>query len=209
MKVVVFGATGNTGLRFIEQALDQGHQVTAFVRNADAFALRHERLRVVVGDTTGDPARVEAAIQGQDAVVSALGRRKTFSSEGLIAKSVAAIVPAMRRAGVRRIILVSAAGVGETRHQAPLLPRLMYRLLLTDIFADKKAAEDALRASGLDWTIVYPVLLTDGPATGRYRVGERLALRGFPKIARADVAHFMVAQLESDAFVRKGALISD
>ena len=209
MKVVVFGATGNTGLRFIEQALDKGHQVTAFVRNADAFAPRHERLRTVVGDTTGDPARVEAAIQGQDAVVSALGRRKTFSSEGLIAKSMAAIVPAMRRAGVRRIVLVSAVGVGETRHQAPLLPRLMYRLLLSDIFADKKAAEDALRAADLDWTIVYPVLLTDGPVTGRYRVGERLELRGFPKVSRADVAHFILSQLESGAWIRKGAMISD
>jgi putative NADH-flavin reductase len=109
----------------------------------------------------------------------------------------AAIVPAMERAGVRHLILVSAFGVGESRRDAPLIPRIMYRVLLSDIFADKKAAEDNVRRSNLDWTFVYPVLLSDGPTTGAYRVGERLELRGVPKISRADVAHFIVSELES------------
>jgi len=208
MKIVVFGGTGNTGQAFIEQALAKGHEVTAFVRNADRLAVRHERLRVVLGDSTGDPARVEAAVQGQDAVVSALGMRNALSSGGLIARSLAAIIPAMQRAGVTRLMMVSAVGVGETRHQAPILPRIMYRLLLTDIFADKKAGEDAIRASDLDWTIAYPTLLTNGPMTGSYRAGERVGLSGFPKIARADVAHFLLATLEAGTWRRKGVIVT-
>lgn len=209
MKIVVFGATGNTGLRFIEQALAKGHELTAFVRNADSLPLRDGRLRVVLGDTTGDPARVEGAIQGSDVVVSALGRRRTFRSENLMVRSLGAIVPAMGRAGVRRFILVSSFGVGDTRRDASLASRILYRLLLTDIFADKAAAEVPVRASELDWTILYPTMLTDGPLTGRYRVGERLeGLAGLPKISRADVAHFMVGLLESDAWRRKGVVLS-
>ena len=208
MKIVVFGATGGTGRHVIEQALAQGHDLTAFVRNAEALAMRHDRLRVIVGDSTGDPARIEAAIREQDVVVSALGRRNSLRSDGLITKSLAAIIPAMERAGVRRIFLVSAHGVGESGRNAPLVPRIMYKLLLAGLFADKKSAGDALRASGLDWTIMYPVMLTDGLVTGRYRVGEVLQLSGMPKIARADVAHFIVSQLESDTWLRKGAVIS-
>jgi putative NADH-flavin reductase len=208
MRIVVFGATGKTGRAFVEQALAKGHEVTAFVRNADALALRHEHLRVVVGDSTGDPARVEAAVQGQDAVVSSLGMRNALSSGGLIARSLAAIIPAMQRAGVTRLMMVSAVGVGETRRQAPILPRIMYRLLLTDIFADKKVGEDAIRASGLDWTIAYPTLLTDGPMTGNYRTGERVGLSGFPRIARADVAHFLLAALEAGTWRRKGVIVT-
>jgi len=103
---------------------------------------------------------------------------------------------------------MSAFGVGESRRDAPLIPRIMYRVLLSGIFADKKAGEDEIRRSSLDWTIVYPVLLTDGPLTGSYRVGEHVELRGMPKISRADVAHFMLAEMKNRAFLRKVAVIS-
>ena len=105
--------------------------------------------------------------------------------------------------------MVSAFGVGDSRRDAPLIPRIMYRLLLTDIFRDKKAAEDDLRRSSVDWTVAYPVLLTNGRATGRYRAGERLALSGMPKVSRADVAHFVLSQLERRDYVRKVAVLAD
>ena len=209
MKLAVFGANGPTGREVVRQALDAGHEVTAFVRDAYAFPLSNERLRVVVGDTLRDDARVAEAVRGQDAVVSALGRRASFKSENLIRLSLQSIVSAMERNGVRRLIVVSAFGVGESRREAPLVPRIMYRLLLSDIFADKKAAEDDLKRSSVDWTVVYPTLLTNGPVTGRYRVGERLELSGMPKVSRADVAHFIVSQLASRDWVRKVAAISD
>ena len=191
----------------MQQALSQGHEVTAFARNPDALSAE-KRVRIVAGDTTRNVEQIAEAIRGQEAVVSALGRRNTLRSDNLIARSTHFIVPAMEQAGVRRLLVMSAFGVGESRRDAPLIPRIMYRVLLSDIFADKKDAEDEIRRSSLDWTIVYPVLLTDGPLTGSYRVGERLELRGMPKISRADVAHFMLAEMKNRAFVRKAAVIS-
>lgn len=208
MKLLVFGATGPTGLEVVTQALERGHAVTAFVRDPRRLGRLRDRVRVAVGDVTADAGAVEAAVQEQDAVVSSLGRRRSFRSDGLISRSLRLIAPAMERQGVSRLVLVSAFGVGDSRRDAPLLPRLMYRLLLRDIFADKLAAEDYLRATRLDWTVVYPVALTNGPRTGAYRVGERLALRGLPTISRADVAHFIVSQLDADRWWRKVAAIS-
>jgi putative NADH-flavin reductase len=209
VKLLVLGATGGTGREVVNQALEQGHDVTAFVRDPGKMTSTHRRLRVVVGSVTDDEAAVAQVMRGQDVVISALGRRKSFRSSNLISRSMRTIVPAMEGLGVRRLIVVSACGVGDSARDAPLLPRLMYRLLLGDIFADKKAGEDYLRRSALDWTLVYPVALTDGPRTGKYRVGERLVLRGIlPRIARADVAHFILTQLASTAYRQKVAVIS-
>jgi putative NADH-flavin reductase len=209
LKILVFGATGPTGRQVVTQALSRGHSVTAFVRNPQALSIDDKRLRVVTGDTTRDEPNVAEAVRGQDVVVSALGRRTTFKSDHLIERSMRTIVPSMERAGVRRLVLVSACGVGESHRDAPLIPRIMYRLLLGDIFADKKAAEDYVRSSNLDWTFVYPVMLTDGPLTGKYRAGERLEMHGMPKVSRADVAHFSLTEAEKGDFIRKVAVISN
>jgi len=208
MKLVVFGATGGTGQLVAEQALQQGHDVLAFVRNPDKLRISDTRLRVIQGDITENGSRVEEAVRGQNVVISALGRRNSLKSADLISRSMRAIVPAMEHQGVRRVIVVSAFGVGESYHYAPLIPRIMFRLLLGDIFADKKAGEDYVRQSRLDWTLVYPVLLTNGPRTGKYRVGERLDLNGVPKISRADVADFILTQLRDATYLRRIALIS-
>jgi putative NADH-flavin reductase len=208
LNIVVFGATGATGQQVVTQALAQGHTVTVFVRNPKAPSIADARLRVVTGDTTRDEPQVTEAVRGQDVVVSTLGRRKSFRSDHLIERSMRAIVPSMQRSGVRRLILMSSFGVGESRRDASLIPRIMYRLLLSEIFEDKLAAEDYIKASGLDWTIVYPVLLTNGPLTRNYRVGERLELHGMPKISRADVAHFILTEAQQGAFVRKVAVVS-
>src|SRR2546421_1855562 len=205
MKIAVFGATGPTGRHLVSQALAQGHDVTAFARGS---LPQEDRLRVVLGDTFTQPDTVAAAIRGQDAVLSALGVGNTFFPHGLMERSVRNIVQAMEREGVRRFVLMSAFGVGESRQDAPLLARLMYSTFLRAIFADKKAAEDYLRASGLEWTIAYPVLLTNGPLTRSYRVGERLPLRGIPTISRADVAHFMLGELARPQYLRRVAVIS-
>jgi putative NADH-flavin reductase len=208
LKILVFGATGPTGKQVVTQAFSQGHTVTAFVRKPELLPIVDPRLRLIVGDTTLDASTIAEAIRGQDFVVSALGRSKTLKSENLMARSMRLIVPAMEQHGVRRFIIMSAFGVGESHTEAPLIPRIIYRLLLKDIFADKKAAEDRVRLSRLDWTIVYPVMLTDGPLTGNYRVGLRLELKGMPKISRADVAHFMLAEASTRAFVHKVPVIS-
>ena len=208
MKLLVFGATGATGRQGVTQALAQGHEVTAFVRDPTRLEVANAGLCTVVGDTTRDNEKIAEAVRGQDAVVSALGRGQRLKSENLIQRSLKAIAGAMDSANVRRLVVVSAFGVGATRDDAPLVPRIMYRLLLEDLFADKEAAEDELRRGSLDWTLVYPTILTNGPLTGTYRVGERLELHGMPKISRADVAHFILGEIGRRAYVRKIAVIS-
>ena len=204
MKVLVLGATGTSGGLTVARALAAGHEVTAFARDAAATIAG---TRMVHGDAT-DASAVGAAVAGQDAVISTLGLRNAFKSGSLIERSLAAIVPAMERAGARRLVVMSALGVGATRAQAPWFPRLMYRVLLTDIFADKAAGERLVEASTLDWTVVHPPLLTDGPATGSCRAGETLALSGMPKVSRADVAQFMVDALQSQQWSRKHVIVS-
>ena len=167
-----------------------------------------DRLRVLSGSATDDGSTLAAAIHAQDVVISTLGVGNSLKSSGLIARSVPAIVRAMESQGVRRLIFTSAYGVGATRRDVPLLPRILMRLLLRDLYADKEAGEEQLRRSALDWTLVYPVTLTNRPKTGRYRVGERLTLHGFPRVARADVAEFILTQIADSTYLRKGVLIS-
>jgi putative NADH-flavin reductase len=207
-KILVLGASGPTGRQVVSQALDQGHQLTAFVRDPKRMPLTHERLRLVTGDVTDEGPVLRSAVGGQDAVISALGVGMTFRSHDLITRSVPKIVAAMESQGVTRLVFTSAFGVGSTWIDVPPLPRIMIRLLLRDIYADKAAGEEVLRRSQLDWTLVYPVALTHGRKTGRYRVGERLPLRGLPTISRADLAAFLLAELADPTFIRKGVLIS-
>jgi putative NADH-flavin reductase len=208
MRVLVLGATGETGQHVVADALQKGHFVTALVRDARRIAVVSDRLRVVQGDVVTDDAALGEAVRGQDVVISTLGVGKSFKPQGLIAKSAPRIVSAMKAESVRRLIFVSAFGVGDTVRDVPFVPRVFIRLLLADIYRDKEAGEDAIRSSGLDWTIVYPTVLTDGPPVGEYRVGERLALRGFPRISRRDVAAFLVQQIEATSYLRKGVLIT-
>jgi putative NADH-flavin reductase len=206
MKLLVLGATGGTGRHVVSQALEAGHEVTAYVRDYSKLE-RMPGLRLAAGDAA-DGGALERALQGKEAVVSTLGRRRSLRSEQLFSRAMRALAPAMARRGVRRLLLMSSFGVGESLREAPPLLRLYYRVFLRSIFADKKAAEDYLRTTPLEWTFVYPVILADGPRTGQYRVGERLELRGWPTISRADVADFMLSELQKRAYVRNTAVLS-
>jgi putative NADH-flavin reductase len=207
-KLLVLGATGGTGQHLVAQALDMGHQVTAFVRSPDKITRHHERLRVVAGDVASGGPSLDHAMQGQHAVLSALGRGRSLKADRLIERSIPAIVAAMQAHKVRRLIFTSAIGVGETIMQTPFMLRLLQRMLLREIYADKFAGETILRRSGLEWTIVHPMLLNDGPLTRRYRSGERLTLKGMPKISRADVAHFLLSQLDDRTYINKVVLVA-
>ena len=207
MNIVVLGATGPTGQHVVAQALAQGHDVTALVRDPARVAARSERLHIVTGSVPDEPVVVSDAVRGKDAVISALGVGQTFRPKGLIARSAHVIVSAMERHGVRRLIFTSAVGVGHT-YPLPLFLAVFTRTLLPSIYADKKVGEDLIAASKLDWTLLHPTILTNGAQTGRYRVGEHLPLRGMPKISRADVAHFALAQLSDPTYIRKTVLIS-
>ncbi len=207
-RVLVIGPTGRTGQQVVAQALAAGHQVTAFARHPEKMPVTHDRLRCVKGRLPQDAALLADATGGHDAVISALGRGMNLKSERLIQQSVPPLLAAMRAHGVRRLVFTSAIGVGEAIRHVPLFSRLMARVMLWDLYADKAIGEDLIRQSGLDWTIVQPAQLTDGPLTGVYRAGERLTMQGIPKISRADVAHFLLAQLDDPSSVRKTLVLA-
>ena len=202
-KVLIIGATGRTGQSLIDQALEAGHQVTAFVRNPEKVGRHHERLRVVAGDAASGAPSLSQGIRGQDAVISALGRGQSFKSDSLMRRSVPHILASMQEHRVRRLVFTSALGVAETVQKVPLMMQLFTWLLLRDIFADKAAGEALIRSSGLDWTIVHPALLTNGPLTKQYRAGDHLSLKGRPTISRADTAHFLLSQLDDRSYIGK------
>ena len=206
MRLLILGATGPTGRQLVDQALAAGHEVTAFTRSAERLTVKHPNLTVVIGDATESRA-LEGPMLGRDAVLSALGAGNSLRSE-IASRATAALIQAMRAQGLRRIISLSAFGVGETFEQASLVQRLAYRTLLRQIFADKAKADAMLRQSGLDWTLVYPTVLTNGVRTDSCRTGEKLAMSGMPKVSRADVAAFMLSQVSTDQWLRRTAVIS-
>ena len=207
MKILVVGATGGTGKHLVGQALDAGHDVTVFARDPAKAGPEHRRLRTIVGDLQ-DGQALSNAIHGHDAVISALGRGYSLKSEHLIERSVPVLIAAMKSAGVRRLIFTSALGVGDSYSDAPIVARLFFRTLLRGIYADKLIGDRLIGSTDLEWTIVRPSKMTDGPLTGSYRSGERLALSGMASISRADVAHFLLHAMADPKTVGKTLLIS-
>ena len=207
MKIIVFGATGTVGRRIVDRALLQGHHVTAFARKAGSVELDHPNLTVFEGDVmlAGD---VLSAVAGHDAVIVALGagRNGTVRAAGT-----QHVVDAMKRQGVRRLIVQSTLGAGDSR---PVLnfywKRIMFGLLLRPAYIDHQRQEEIVAASGLDWTLVRPSAFTDGPATNRYRHGFAPTVKGLAlKISRADVAGFMLRQLTDRTYLGRATSVSN
>lgn len=200
MKLVVFGATGGLGRAAASTAAARGDQVTAFAREPGRLHL-DSSVRVVEGDAL-DAEAVAGAIAGQDAVLSALGGRPWRDRE-VCAQGTRNIVDAMRRHGVRRLVVVSSLGVGDSREQLGWLVRnVAAPLVMRRSFEDKERMEEVVRSSDLDWVIVRPGLLTGGRPSGRWRaaVDEPIQV-GF--ITRADAAAFCLVQLSSDEYLRR------
>ena len=203
MRVVVFGASGGVGRLVIEQALNAGHHVTAVVRDPTSSALPGDA-DVIPGDVL-DAERVRAIVAGHDVVVSCVGMRRAstanpwsrpLTAPDTVTRGVGHIVSAMREHGVTRVLLVSAAGVGDSE---PQMPRLFAWVVRTSsigtAYADLDGAERALAVSGLDWMAVRPVALWDGPVTGRVEVLPADRPAGWAWISRADVAAFLVRHI--------------
>lgn len=207
MKLSVLGGTGGTGKHVVSQALADGHELTVLARDRAKVGPDQPRLRVVVGDLENGAALAEA-MRGQDAVISAIGRGYSFKSEHLIERTVPGIIGAMKAAGVRRLVFTSAVGVGQSFADSPFIAKLFFLTLLRGIYADKLIGDQLIRQSGLDWTIVQPSQMTDGPLTRSYRSGERLALRGRAHVSRADTAHFLLATAANPAAIGKTLLLS-
>ncbi len=206
MNILVIGAAGKTGMAVVEQAMAAGHQVTAFVQNADEY--KGPNVRVVEGDAT-DSVVMDKAVIGQDAVLDTIGGKTPYKATTLESSAARTIIDAMQRNGVRRLVVTSMLGVGDSEANAPIYERLLVSTFLHGADKDKSAMESAVEASGLDWVILRPAILTDDPATGNVRVFSAETAEKAHKITRPDAAAFMLAQLASDEYVHQAVTIAN
>lgn len=209
MKFLLLGATGATGTLFVERATEAGNEVVAFVRDASKITPA-DRLTVVEGDVRDARALAEA-MRGTDAVVSTLGLGKVKDPGNLIADTTRALVRAAEDSGTKRVLIMSAFGVGDSLAKASAFARFLYNSGGKATFADKAAGERILTASGLDWTLAYPVLLTNKPATDDVHAIDLTALDrlpGLPRIPRADVATFLLDAAVAGSWSRRTAVLT-
>jgi putative NADH-flavin reductase len=203
MKIMIFGASGATGQHLVLQALNRKHSVSAFVRDPSKFQGQNDSIRIIKGDV-GDYQNVEDAITNHDAVLSALGASTPFRRDFTLVKGIQNITTAMMKKNVKAFIYQSFLGVKEDRNELGFLINHILPLALKNIITDHEAKEDMLIQSNLKWTIVRCPVLTNGPFTNNYRDGEHITSSSLlPSISRADVADFMLRQLEDHKYVRK------
>jgi putative NADH-flavin reductase len=208
MRLIVFGASGRTGLYLVQQALDAGHEVRAFVRTPAKMTLRHDGLTMVQGDVY-DADKVASAVQGTDAVLSVLGYTKE-SPKNMQTVAAKNIVNAMQKHQVRRIVSLSSPAVSDPEDEPKLFNRLImgfFALLSRDRLDETRTAAEIIRQSGLDWVIVRVPVLSDGPHTGKYRVGYVGKGVG-GRLSRADAADFLLKQVSDNTYLCKAPMIS-
>ena len=200
MKILVIGAAGKMGEVLVKQALAEGHTVTAFVHDAKGF--EGPGAEVIEGDVL-DAAVVERAVAGQDAVLDALGGHTPWKETTLETNAARNLIEAMHKQGVKRLLVISAIGVGGTGDLVPgWYEHLIMPTLLRGVIKDKEQMEPVVEASALDWTLVRPGHLVDGERTGVVRTFEPGSGETAHKITRADLAAWMLEQLKTGGYVR-------
>ncbi|SFL19227.1 Putative NADH-flavin reductase [Methylorubrum salsuginis] len=206
--VLVIGASKGIGLETVKAALKAGHRVRAFARSAADIAISDPGLERFTGNAL-DSGDVVAALEGIDVVVQALGvpASKLLGPVSLFSEATNRLVPAMERAGIRRIIAVTGFGTGDSRAAIGLLQRVPFRLVFGRAYDDKDAQEMRIRKSGLDWTFVRPGVLTPGAATGRYKVLADPTSWRNGLVSRADVADFIAGEIGQPAHVRQAVVL--
>ena len=212
MNIAIFGASGATGKLLTERCLAAGHTVSALIRNPDAVAFRN-KVRIIKGSAF-DPSPITETLRGADAVLSALGAKSPFKKEDVLQRAIPPILKSMSELGVKRIIALGSAGaLTSSLDRQPALSRwfaqkIIYRHLLKYPVLEQISQYHDLSTSTLDWTMVLPPVLTNLPGRGRYRIaGDALPLLGI-MISRSDVADFMMLQLTSPDWHRKGVYIT-
>jgi putative NADH-flavin reductase len=210
-KVLVIGASRGIGLETVRAAVHAGHNVRALARSAASIPIQDAGLEKVSGDAL-DSDTIRNALKDVNVVVQTLGvdisPRAIFQPTTLFSQSTRILVDAMKEAGVKRLIAVTGLGAGDSRgHGGFLYDAVVFPLLLKRVYDDKDVQEGIIKSSGLDWTIVRPGLLTKGPATSQYRVLTAPNDWRFGTISRADVADFLVRQVDDRALIRATPLL--
>jgi putative NADH-flavin reductase len=199
-KVLIIGASRGIGLETVKAALLAGHSVRALARSAASIPIQNPALEKMPGNAL-DSSTIRGTLESVDAVVQTLGvdiaSRSIFERTTLFSQSTRILVDAMKIAGVKRLIAVTGLGAGDSRgHGGIIYDSVVFPLLLKRVYDDKDVQEWIIGSSGLDWTIVRPGLLTNRPATGRYRILTAAGDWTFGLISRADVADFIVRQID-------------
>jgi len=209
--LLVIGASRGTGLETVKQALAAGHRVRAFARGAASIPLDAPGLEKLAGDAL-DALSVTRALTGVDAVIQVLGAPKSaqavLTGTTLFSSATRILIDAMRAGSVRRLVAVTGLGAGDSRgHGGFLYDALMFPLILKRVYDDKDVQEQMIKASGLDWTIVRPGLLTSGPATGRARALTDPKDWQAGSVSRADVAALLVREAIEGRYVGQTPLL--
>jgi putative NADH-flavin reductase len=207
MKLLVLGATGPTGRILVNQALREGHQVKAIVRDSNKLVVKSEFLQIQVVDILNE-RELTKELENQDVVLSTLGTGRNLHSD-FISRVMPVLITSMYNAKIKRLIFLSSFGVGETIKDASFFSKTIFKLFLNDIMKDKFKADELLKQSTLDYTLVYPTRLTNGKQKSQFKFGEKISLSFSPKISREDVAAFMLSQVEDIRWIRKTVVISD
>lgn len=200
MKVVIFGSSGRTGKQLVHNALEEGWEVTAFVRNPDSIIIHHPRLTIYQGDVTNAQA-VENALIGKDAVLSAVG--SDLGQTNLRQKAIENMVAGMQKNHVRRIIGIGGMGVLQAADNIQVFQTPGFPKEYVPVSQDHNSALLALNRSGLDFTFVCPPVIVEGPATGKYEVQADYPPKGEFHISTGDLADFMIQELKEPRFIGK------
>ncbi len=210
-RTLIIGASRGIGNEAVKCALAHGHMVRALARSASSIEVSHELLEKRVGDAL-DPADVESAVVGIDTVILTLGvatgPAMVLGTVHRFSDATRVLLSAVERSGVRRLICVSGFGAGDSHSKLGCLQGIAFQAILGRVYDDKTLQERLIRASHLDWVIVRPVILTNGRRTGRYQimVDRKDWRNGF--ISRADVADFLVKQIDDDNYLGKTPVLT-
>jgi putative NADH-flavin reductase len=208
MNMLIIGASRGIGLQLLKQSLAAGQAVTAMARHFQELPDRLERLTAISGDIL-DEAKVREVMAGQEAVCLTIGVGVTRKPVTVFSRGTQNVLAAMAEHGVRRLLCITGIGAGDSRgHGGFLYDRIFQPLLLKTIYEDKDRQEALIRASGTDWTIVRPAFLTKGPLTGHYRVITDMSGITAGRISRADVAHFLLAELSANRYLGQAPLLT-
>ncbi len=209
--ILIEGASQGIGREAVKAALEAGHTVRAFSRSADRMTLDHPNLEKRPGDALSE-ADVLAALEGIDTVIQALGvpagPDMVLRPIHLFSDATRVLLAAMQEAKVRRLIAVTGFGAGDSKARISCLQRIPFRLVLGRAYDDKNIQEEMIRNSDIDWVIARPVVLFNGPRTGRYRILEEPRRWRNGLISRADVADFLIDQVDSDRYVGKTPVLA-
>jgi putative NADH-flavin reductase len=209
--VLIMGATRGIGLKTVEGALAAGHSVRALARSAQRISLEHPHLTKVSADAL-DEVAVKGALESVDVVIQTLGVSpsvgRAVMPTSFFSDATRVLIQAMNQTGVKRLIAVTGFGAGDSRDRGGCLYHSVFHLFLGRVYEDKDVQEDLIQDSGLDWVIARPVILTKGSRTGRYRVlvEPRSWRIGF--ISRADVADFLIKQIDDDTYLGKTPVLT-